>query len=301
MLTELALLSAVLQPGVSRVAVDSATSCPTAAEVETRLEALLPSVPEGAPREHATITVADGALRVHLTGADGAAIGVRTLTLDVSCADRANVVAVVIAAWEAQQRNELLPAPAFPRAAPAVTTAASQPAPPRAPTPESPWTGEITAGPAMIYASGNFAPTAVAAATVWRRRLGGRLALMGVWPRDQSLGPGQAQWTRAGATAELAYRIPGRAGRLDLHGGVVAGAVIARGQGFDSDHTTSGFSPGLAGGVDWSWSLGRVVLGLGAGLWGWTDQRLVSFSTNPATRSLPRLELSLGASVGLAF
>ena len=301
MLTELALLCAVLQGGVSRVAVDSSTSCPTAAEVQTRLGALLPPVPEGAPREHAAITTSDGALRVHLTGADGTPIGVRTLTLDVSCADRANVVAVVIAAWEAQQRNEAMPAPAFPRAAPALETTASPPTAPPAPAPQTIWTGEITAGPAMLYASGNLAPTAVAAATVWRRRLGGRLALMGAWPRDQTLGPGQAQWTRAGATFELAYRIPGRAGRLDLHGGVVAGALMARGEGFDSNHTTRGFSPGLAGGVDWSWSLGRIVLGLGAGLWGWTDQRLVSFSTSPATFSLPQLELSLGASVGLAF
>jgi hypothetical protein len=297
--SELALLL-LLQVGLSRVAVESSTSCPTAAEVETRLAALLPSVSEGAPREHATISTEEGTLSVHLISADGTPIGQRTLTLDVSCADRANVIAVVIAAWEAQQRPELMPAPALASTpsppAPVPTASVSPP-----PVYRSPLEVEITVGPALTWSDGTLSAKGIAAATIWGRRLGARAALFGAWPQQDGLGEGQARWTRTGATLELGHRTRGRAGRLDLHGGVAAGAVIARGQGFESDRTTGGFSPGLTAALDWSWSLGRVALGLGAGAWGWTAQRLVSSSTSPATRPLPRLELALNASVGFTF
>src|SRR6185436_7776195 len=96
------------------VIIESATTCPSAAEVEARLRVLLPPAPEGAAPKRATLVAEDGALHVHFGAADGTALGDRTVAVEASCADRANVVAVVIAAWEAQRRSEEVQAPLLP-------------------------------------------------------------------------------------------------------------------------------------------------------------------------------------------
>jgi hypothetical protein len=298
--TELALLLlaqavATPAPQTGRVTVESDTSCPAGAEVEARLSALLPPLADGATPARAAITADEGALHVRLAGPDGAALGDRTLRLEASCADRANVVAVVIATWEAQQRAEQVPAPSLPRptAPPAITSPAAS-TPPAVPA----FAFELAAGPAVTLSSDGAAPTGVLAASLWGRRLGARLSLFGAWPLEQPLADGHARWSRGGTTLELGVRARGRAGRLDAHGGVVLGALVARGRGFEIDHTASGFAPGLAAGLDWSYAFGPVFLGAGANGIAWAAQRLVS----PAgARELPRLQLALDLHLGFAF
>lgn len=297
-MTELALLVLVAQAGAvgaPRVAVQSDTTCPTAAEVDTRLRALLPPLPEGEAPERAEIVATEGALRVRLRAPDGGALGERTLTLEASCADRANVVAVVIAAWEAQARAEAVQAPLLPRQAPSPPTVA---APPPPPPPSRTFVVELWAGPAVTLLPGGPRPGGALVAGLWGRRLGARLALHGMWPAADALPDGQARWTRSDATLELGIRARGRAGRLDAHVGLVAGMLVAEGQGFEIDHTTRGFSPGLAAGLDWSYALGRFLLGADAGASGWTAQRLVSAG---GTYALPRLQVAAGVHVGVAF
>jgi hypothetical protein len=296
--TELALLLLVAQAGTqagaARVTVQSDTTCPTAAEVETRLRALLPPLPEGATPAQASITAEDAGLRVALRGGDGAALGERTLKLEASCADRANVVAVVIAAWEAQQRPEQMQAPSLPHRPPPPPVIASPPPPPEVPA----LAVELWAGPAITFLPGGPRPAATLVAGLWGRRLGARLALHGTWPMDQTLPDGRASWSRSDATLELGVRASGRAGRVDAHAGLVAGMLVAGGQGFEVDHTTTGFSPGLAAGVDWSYALGRLLLGAGTTASAWTNQRLVSAA---ATFGLPRLQVSADLHVGFTF
>jgi hypothetical protein len=302
---ELALLAFAAQLATSRVVVESATSCPTAADVEARLQVLLPPLAEGAAPERATLLADDGALRVRLSAADGTALGERTVTVDASCADRANVVAVVIAAWEQQRRAEPVDAPALPhsprRAPPpraeAVAVVAAAPTPALA-GPQL----ELTLGPAVTFVDGGVTPTGILAAALWGRRAGARLELFGLLPRADALGDARAQWSRAGAAVELGVRLRGRFGRLDAHAGLVAGVVVAQGQGFDLDHTTGGFSPGALAGLDWSALVGaRFVVGASARLSAWTAQRLVEGATTPVARALPRLQPALGLHVGVIF
>jgi hypothetical protein len=296
--TELALLLLVAQAGAAgpaRVTVESDTTCPAAAEVDTRLRALLPPLSEGEAPERAEIVATEGALRVRLRGPDGAALGERTLTLEASCADRANVVAVVIAAWEAQARAEAVQAPLLPRQAPPPPTVG---APPPPPPPSRSFAVEVWAGPAATILPGGLRPGGDLVAGLWGRRLGARLALHGMWPAADALPDGHARWTRSDATLELGVRARGRAGRLDAHAGFVAGLLVAEGQGFEVDHTTRGFSPGIGAGLDWSYAVGRFLLGADVGAAGWTAQRLVSAG---GTSPLPRIQGRAGVHVGVTF
>jgi hypothetical protein len=289
--------------GPSRVVVESATDCPTAAEVEQRLRVLLPPL-EGAEPARATLAAEAGALRVRLRGADGATLAERTLTVAASCADRANVVAVVIAAWDVEQRAERVEDPTLPRpprpprAAPpsAPPTVVAAPPPPPAGGPRL----ELALAPGATLASG-VAPSAALTAGLWGRHLGARLGIFGLLPRTEGLGAGLARWTRVGATLEAAARASGRLGRLDGHAGLVAAAVVAHGSGFDVDRDTSGFSPGACVGVDWSYLFGRAFSGAGASLSAFPEQRLVFSSPAPATRELPRLEPAVDVVLGVIF
>jgi hypothetical protein len=297
--------------GPGRVVVESTTDCPTAAEVEQRLRVLLPPLGDAVEPARASLAAEDGALRVRLRAADGATIAERTLTIAASCADRANVVAVVIAAWDVQQRAERVDDPSLPRApraapppqAPTVVVAAPSP-----PAPAGPQL-ELRLAPGATLADG-VTPSAALAASLWGRRLGARLGVFGLLPRTEALGAGQARWTRVGATLEAAARSSGRLGRLDGHAGFIAGAVVARGQGFDVDHDASGFSPGACLGVDWSYLLGRAFVGAGASLAAFPEQRLVFQSTSstsptstgaPVAHALPRLEPAVDLAVGVIF
>jgi hypothetical protein len=291
--TELALLLLLAQAGPARVTVQSDTSCPTAAEVESRLQALLPPLAEGVAPAQAAISAEDGSLRVRLRSAEGAPLGERRLTLEASCADRANVVAVVIAAWEAQERAEHVQEPSLPRRPPAPALSAGPP-PPRPPA----LALELWAGPALTLLPGGPRAGGTVAAGLWGQRFGARLALHGVWPLGQELPDGRARWTRSAAALELGVRAAGRLGRLDAHAGPVAGMLVAQGQSFQVDHTAAGLSPGLTAGAGWSYARGRLLLGAGLAATAWTAQRLVSAG---GAYALPRLQLTVDLHAGVTF
>jgi hypothetical protein len=298
--TELALLVLLAQAAggaAPPVSVDSATTCPTADEVEARLRVLLPPA-SGAPKR-ARVTAEEGALHVHLDAADGAALGDRTIAVEAaSCADRASVVAVVIAAWEAQHRAEDVQAPALPRpSGPPATVVAT-------PLPDRPRLSlEVTAGPALTLTSDGLTPAASAALAVWRTRVGARLGLTGFLPLTRDVGAGSARWSRAGVSVELGLRLGGPVARLDAHAGLVAGLLTARGNGFDVDRGETRLVPGLTAGLDATRAIGRLVLGLGVTGAVFNEQVLIDASSNapPVGRALPRLQLTFDLHVGWTF
>jgi hypothetical protein len=303
--TELALLVLLAEaaggaapPDISPVAVQSATTCPSADEVEARLRVLLP--PAAVAPKRARVSAEDGALRIHLEASDGTLEGDRTVTVEAaSCADRASVVAVVIAAWDAQHRGEDVQAPALPRPAGPPATVIGAP-----PSAAPPLSLEVTAGPALTLTSDGLAPAASASLAVWRSRLGARLGLTGFLPRTLDVGAGSARWSRAGASVELGLRLGGPLTRLDAHAGLVAGLLTARGSGFDVDHAETRLIPGLTAGLDGSRRIGNVVLGLGVTGAAFGEQTLVDTSAAdgaPLGRALPRLQLTFALHAGWTF
>jgi hypothetical protein len=285
----------------ARVAVESATACPTAAEVERRLEVLLPPLGPGEAPARATLAADEaGALRVRLLAPDGTAIGERTVVAAAACADRANVVAVVIAAWEAQERAERVEDPTLPRAArapepPTVVVASPPPPPARGPR------LELALGAGAAFVDGGAAPSGTLTAALWGRRLGARLEAFGFLPRDAALADGRARWTRLGASLELGARASGRAGRVDAHAGLALAALVASGQGFDADQSVVGASPAARAGVDWTYAFGRLFAGGGASLTLWEAQRLVTAGEPAAAYALPTWQPAVDLRVGSAF
>jgi hypothetical protein len=298
--TELALLVLLAQAAggaAPPVTVESATTCPSADEVEARLRVLLPPA-AGAPKR-ARVTADDGALHVYLDSADGVALGDRTVAVEAaSCADRASVVAVVIAAWDAQHRAEDVQAPALPRTAGPPSTVVATPLPSRPPL-----ALEVSAGPALTLTSDGLAPAASAALAVWRARVGARLGLTGFLPRERDVGSGSASWSRAGVSVELGLRLGGPVARLDAHAGLVAGLLTARGSGFDVDHAETRLVPGVTAGLDASRAVGRLVLGMGVTGAAFNRQVLIDASSTsaPVARALPRLQLTFDLHVGWIF
>jgi len=90
-------LSALL--ALLSVQVESA-DCPAGPEVELTLARLLPP-PSGIVRPNrAHVWKQDGLLQIELVNPDGAVVGRRSLEARGSCAEMADMVAVVIASWE---------------------------------------------------------------------------------------------------------------------------------------------------------------------------------------------------------
>jgi len=294
-------LAQVAGAASGRVVVESATTCPTAAEVEERLRVLLPPLAEGAAPERARLAVEDGALHVRLLSADGAPIAERTVTVTASCADRANVVAVVIAAWDVQQRAEHVDDPSLPHARPAPpsppTVVAVAAPPPASSRPRL----ELAFAPGLAFADGVASPSGTLTASLWGRRFGGRFGVFGLLPHSDGIADGSARWTRFGATFELAARATGRLGRLDGHAGIVSGAVVASGAGFALNERTGSFSPGALAGADWSYLFGHMFAGVGASLSLYPTQRLVFSADSPVARTLPHLQPVVDLAVGVLF
>ena len=236
---------------------------------------------------------------MRLRAADGATLAERTVSVTASCADRASVVAVVIAAWDVQQRAEHVDDPSLPHVArpapPNVVAAAAPPPGSRAPR------LELALAPGLAFAEGAATPSGRLTASLWGRRFGGRFGVFGLLPRSDDLANGTARWTRIGATFEVAVRATHRLGRLDGHAGVVSGAVIASGQSFEINQTTGSFSPGAIAGADWSYLFGHVFAGVGASLSLYPTQRLVFSADSPVARTLPRLQPAVDLAMGVLF
>src|SRR5215813_12303879 len=82
----------------SGIAIGGSAQCPTATQVSERLQDLMPKA--SARSDRATLEEHDGELHIELHGADGSFVGGRTLAARGSCTERAQAVAVTIAAWE---------------------------------------------------------------------------------------------------------------------------------------------------------------------------------------------------------
>jgi hypothetical protein len=95
------LLSAV--PGIG---VHGNASCPTPSALEAALVGLIPSpASPSAPPDVVEVLDQAGAVTVRLSTARGEVVGEKRLPDRLSCSERAQAAAVVVAAWEARLRG----------------------------------------------------------------------------------------------------------------------------------------------------------------------------------------------------
>jgi hypothetical protein len=292
------------------VTVEGDAVCPTAADVATRLGALLPARETDEGPDVARVEFRGSALFVTLARPDGTLIGERALESGFPCADLAAAAAVVVATWESDVHPEFRlaappppapppPVPPPPAAPPVVAVA---PAPPPA---AARW--EIGAGVSGSVApgSGGAAPAmgalVVGGWTPAAGRVGARLALGATTERELPLGSASVRWQRADAAlgAQLRLAAPGSRWAVDLFGEALAGWLLATGNGFTNDLSSGSLDPGLGGGARLDLGDGPLVPWLEVSLTGRLRRQIAYAEPGAASVELPRFEAALAA--GLSF
>jgi hypothetical protein len=276
-----AALVALLVAGT--VSVQSETSCPSAAAVETRLPAL--TSPADGPPDRALIRHLGGMLTLTLVRADGSTVVERQLGALGSCEDLAGAAALVIAVWQAQEH--------------AAIPLASRIEPPRPPA-ARPLALEARSDVFASFAGAQVGPGATLSVSLWRQRWGLALSLSGTTPREQALGRGRAAWSRPAIGFGPVRRLWAGWARVDLQVQALAGMTIASGTGYRQDAAPTGWTPGGAAGLYVSHLWRKLVVSVGAmgALWG-SQELLVSVSGD--RQGLPRTELRAGAGLGFQF
>jgi hypothetical protein len=285
------------------VTVDGAGVCPTADEVAGRVAKLMPNADPAMAPDLAHLDERDGALSVSLRRPDGTVVGERAFARTFSCADLAAAVAVVVATWESDVHAEFQPTPPVVQsrtndASSATMAVAHAEAPSRGSAFD---VGAALAG-SLAPGAGSAGPTigalVVASYTPVGHAFGARLALVGTNERDLALQAGTVRWRRIAVAIGPQLRLA-TTGRwaFDLHGDALAAWVLASGEGFAEDRSTSGADLALGAGARLLRLGGRLVPWLELSADGWLRPQ-TAYTTPSGSATLPRLEglVALGLS-----
>jgi hypothetical protein len=287
----------------SAISVRGETTCPTASEVSAALSGLVtPPAPPAAP-DVVELSRHGASINVKLATAASEVVAEKRLPESLSCAERAQTAAVMVAAWEARLRGAVSPWPLPPP--PAVTATARPPvAAATAPPPlavREPM--QIDTGAAVLasIAAGTASPAALVEATFSRR--GSRFALsvgaLAVGTHDVAVGSGRGSWRRWGGVIEARSLTGGRALELELHAGVALTALAVTGQSLPDPSGATIFDPGAIAGLRAFWRVGRVAPWLEASLASWPRAHGLYVRGTSLSADIPPFEGLLGVGVSL--
>jgi hypothetical protein len=292
-----ALLAAVMAaaaPSSPPVDVSGGSTCPTAADVAARLRDLLPPR-EGATRPPRTARVEQepAGVRVTVREPEGAVVVDRLLPPGRGCEEAAAAAALTIAAWELEGRSEpapLLPAPEPKLVAPAPAPVVAAP----------PWSYDLGLGYAASRA-GSWQGGLVLRAAWTPRGRGLGMGVVGGWEAERvlPLRPGRLFWARWTAGASGHYRWGGPALMVEVRAEAAVAFVALRGDGFPTNLTSLGVSPGASGGT-------RLIVPFASWLAGFVDASAVVWLRRQTALQLPDMlerdlpRLALAGVVGLA-
>ena len=310
LLAWLPLFSALMAvPPVPLVVISNAPACPAVATLSAALAGMLParSDAEGPDVLQVTGGPGDDGLDVRLSDTSGLLIGAKRLPGAGSCNDRAQAVAVLVAAWETHWRPDApmsLPraqAEEKPSPPPAPVTVATPPASVvRRPEPR-PVTLEVEtrAGLLASIAGGTVAPAVTCDAGFGTR--GGRFAVavgaLGVGNHDAPVGAGSVRWRRLGGTIDLRARLPLSGALLEMHAAAALTALSLGGESLPRTERTTMFDPGALIGLRGRFPVAQLMPWLEATAAIWPVTRTAYVTGTEAQRELPSLEVLLGAGV----
>lgn len=225
-----------------------ADACPSAKEIERRLETMLPATPSEYPDVVRVSRSAQGA-HIELMSADGVLVAERDLEHAGSCVELADMVAVIVASWQSDVHPEFVHAAPAPTSPPAAMDE-------RTPRVRSHVDVAAGAGPSL---SDSIALGGALAVTWFPpdAGLGARLSAVGETTHTSDVGIRQADWKRWLVGLELDWRLAGAITTLDLHGGVALAIVEAGGVDFDRNTSDTSLSAAALAGTRWSLWLGR--------------------------------------------
>jgi hypothetical protein len=256
------------------VVVQGDSSCPRAADVESRLADLMAKVPDGAAQDRAVLRQDLAGLHIDLFRADGVRIAERKLTASSECADLAAAAAVIIATWEAQFR----------------------------PSAPSPPTVDFELGMFGSLAGLEWVPGAMLAAS-WApepRVFGiyGALSASMMHSQPVAGGPGTISWTRGAALLGPRYRYKGVSMEIDAHAGGLAGLLHLEASGLATTGSSTVGTLGVGAGVHASPTWNRAAPWVGVDAHFWPTREHVQLMGVPPQEIVPRLELHLAVGIG---
>jgi hypothetical protein len=272
------------------VRVESA-ACPSGVEIEASLTSMLSTASGVAGHDVAKVERLDGKLRVELSDDKSVIIAERVLDGHGSCAELAQLAAIVIASWESDVHPEFVRPHAEPPAPPPPTFA-----------PNGAY--EVSLGATLSQAGKPAAGGSLG--TAWFPRgtgFGLSLLVAGGMSRTLDLGVGQARWRHWTGNPEIAWRY-WRAGlAVDGHGGLALGWLETSGADFSENRSSTTFSLAVTAGIRSAWWFSRHIAA-------WIDLRGLYFTRGEVVYStpaggeaeVPRLEgiVSLGLALGRA-
>ena len=301
---------------VPGIAVRGNASCPTPGALESALVGLIappaargPSSPDVV---EAIVVVSDqgGTVTVRLSSARGEVIGEKRLPERLSCAERAQAAAVVVAAWEARLRGVAAevraptqpPRVAVPPPAPPAAAVAARPNDRVAGAPAAPVAIQIETRAALLASvtSSGVAPAGTFEVAIGRADspLAFGLGAVIVGGHTVSVASGRGVWRRFGGTVELDSVSQWSRFALYLHGGVALTAVTVEGELLAMPSGDTLFDPGVTVGLRLALAT-RLAPWVGATAVSWPRAHTLVVGGTPLTAQLPQFEAWLGA--GLTF
>lgn len=272
-------------------------TCPTPAEVSRVLTGLVPARAAKPAEGRAYLSASGGFVTIELWGLDGGLMAERRLDSVGSCAEMAEAVAVILAAWQADLS---------PRRAQGVTelpaAAAVSPAP------------ESAAGPPVLFDVGAAALTSLVSG---KAELGGKVEGV-LLPFASPLGfhlaaaaasshtqtstspPVGAQWIRPALSAGPNLRWRGQSFAVDVHGDAVLALQRVKGVGLTTISSDTSVQFGLAAGLRGLRTWNHIAAWIGTDLLVYQGQDNLTVGNSQSIGRLPHLELqvTLGFSLG---
>jgi len=272
------------------VEIAGGSGCPDARAIERRLRA----IGSGARAGRVSVVETDDGFHVEARDDQGNLVGERTLAATGTCDDRADSIAVVIAAWQSEFGDHA-PPPLPTRHDNAVFAAHPRP-------PTLRW--DVAAAFLGTIAGGAFAAGGTAEATVGRHGfpLAARIGLAASDTRDLALAGGQVRWTRSAVLlGPVVDAVATRWVRLDIHADLALGWMHVDGRGYAKNYGDDSFDPALGAGVRFSIPRWPVQPWIDCTLLGWVRHQTMTVSDPSASASieLPRFDAWLRA--GIAY
>jgi hypothetical protein len=266
-------------------------------------------------------------LQIELRSPAGEVLFSRRLRSSGTCADLANIAAVVVASWTAERNPGIsllqpgvpAPPPTPPTPPTPPPTPPPKPTPPARPSPPAPQVGsedravapperkrefELSLGLGSSVNSAGFVGAARVDAGLRGRRLGLRVGFAAETARSETIETRSVSWRRYGVSLEPSLVIVREPVMVDARAGIFAGFTTVAGHGFDVDRESSAAAAGLSLAARLAASSGwlRPWMEVGGQYWLADQEITIARAQQPNLGvSLPRAEARLFAGVSLVL
>jgi hypothetical protein len=278
--------------------IEGQSRCPTPAEVSEHLARLVPGSGTGRTghEPHAYLSDSKRFVNIELLSPDGGLLAERRLDRAAPCADLAEAVAVILAAWQAKFSPALAPAEVSPPP-PAFVGSPSEV--------ESRRAVELDMGVAalMSIVGGEAALGAKLEGALFPfglpLGLDGALSLTA--PHTQSFASPavKAKWIRPALSLGPGLRLRGRPLVLDIHGSAVLALLHVEGEGLQQTSSDTGAQFGLAAGLRGLWISSYGAVWAGADLFIYPGRDRLTAVNYGEFGTLPHLELQIALGISL--